>query len=372
MSAIKLRDNIYAVGAVDPEVRIFHGYETPFGATYNCYLVIDEKITLIDNVKALFTEQFIQNIEEIVPLEKIDVLIQNHIEPDHSGSFPEILKRNPNLEVYLTSGSKNGIKAYYGLEDYNAHVVKLGDTLSTGKYTYHFVPAPMVHWPDSMLTYLAEEKILFSNDAFGQHVCTGETYDDEMGLERLMERAMDYYGNIVLPFGNQVQKVLEQAAGLDIGMICPSHGVILRSYIKEIVEAYGRWARNECDMDKVVIVYDSMWGSTEEMAYKIKKEYEDLGKKVHMHCLRDEHYSQVMGDVVEAKFVFLGASTLNNNMMPTMAAFVTYMKGLRPKDRIGLAFGSYGWSGEATKQVDEIMQGLGWHTMPIRKQLYRG
>ena len=307
-----------------------------------------------------------------MPLEKIDVLIQNHIEPDHSGSFPEILKRNPDLEVYLTSGSKNGIKAYYGLEDYNAHIVKLGDTLSTGKYTYHFVPAPMVHWPDSMLTYLAEEKILFSNDAFGQHVCTGETYDDEMGLERLMERAMDYYGNIVLPFGNQVQKVLEQAAGLDIGMICPSHGVILRSYIKEIVEAYGRWARNECDMDKVVIVYDSMWGSTAEMTRKICAEFEAEGKQVHVHCLADEHYSAVMGDIVEAKTICIGASTLNNTMMPTVAAFLTYLKGLKPKNRVGLAYGSYGWSGEATKEVAAVMEGMGWEVLPIRKQLYRG
>ena len=360
MAAIKIRDNIYAVGAVDPEVRIFHGYQTPFGATYNCYLVIDEKITLIDNVKAKFTEQYLKNIEEIVPIEKIDVLIQNHIEPDHSGSFPELLKRNPNLEVYCTAGAKAGIEAYYRVEDCKWNLVKQGDTLSTGKYTFHFIPTPMVHWPDSMVTYLAEEKILFSNDSFGQHVCTGETYDDEMGLERLMERAMDYYGNIVLPFGFQVQKILDQAAKLEIEMICPSHGVILR------------WAKNECDPDKVVIVYDSMWGSTEEMVEKIKAEYEALGKKVFVHCLRDEHYSQVMGDIVEAKFIMLGASTLNNNMMPTMAAFLTYMKGLKPKNRIGLAFGSYGWSGEATKQVDEIMQGLGWHTMPIRKQLYRG
>lgn len=372
MCVTKIRDNIYAVGVKDPDVRIFHGYKTPFGATYNCYLVIDEKITLIDNVKAKFTEDYLKNIEEIVPIEKIDVLIQNHIEPDHSGSFPAIAQRNPNLAVYCTNGAKAGINAYYGIQNMDWHIVKAGDTLSTGKYTWHFIPAPMVHWPDSMLTYLAEEKILFSNDAFGQHVCTGETYDDEMGLPRLMERAADYYGNIVLPFGMQVQKLLEQASGLDIGMVCPSHGVILRSHIKEMVEAYSRWAKNECDMDKVVIVYDSMWGSTEEMAQKIKAEYEDLGKKVHMHCLRDEHYSQVMGDVLDAKFVMIGASTLNNNMMPTVAAFMTYMRGLKPKDRIGLAFGSYGWSGEATKQADEIMQSMGWHTMPIRKQLYRG
>lgn len=371
MPAIKIRDNIYAVGAVDPDVRIFHGYATPFGATYNCYLILDEKITLIDNVKAKFTEQYIANIEEIVPLDKIDVMIQNHIEPDHSGSFPAILERNPNLEVYCTAGAQRGLKAYYG-KQYDCHLVKLGDTLCTGKYTFHFVPSPMVHWPDSMVTYLAEEKILFSNDSFGQHVCTGETFDDQMGLERLMERVTDYYGNIVLPFGPQVEKLLEQAASLEISMICPSHGVILRKYFREVVQAYSRWSRNECDPDKVVLVYDSMWGSTDEMAHKIKEEYEALGKKVHMHCLRDEHYSRVMGDIVEAKFIMVGTSTLNNNMLPTIAAFLTYMKGLKPRNRIGLAFGSYGWSGEAVGQADEIMKSLGWHTMPVRKQLYKG
>lgn len=372
MSVVKIRDNIYAVGVQDPEVRIFHGYQVPFGATYNCYLVIDEKITLIDNVKGIFTEQYMKNIEEIVPIEKIDILIQNHIEPDHSGSFPELLRRNPNLEVYCTNGAKNGIKAYYGLDNFNCHVVKNGESLCTGKYTYHFLPAPMVHWPDSMLTYLAEEKILFSNDAFGQHVCTGETYDDEMSRDRLMERVIDYYGNIVLPFGAQVQKLLAQAQALEIEMICPSHGVILRSYISDVVQGYERWSKNECDQDKVVIVYDSMWGSTQEMADCIKEEFEAQGKTVHMHSLAKEHYSQVMGDLVEAKHIFVGASTLNNNMMPTVAAFMTYMKGLKPKNRIGMAFGSYGWSGEATGQVNDIFESLGWETLPVRKQAYRG
>lgn len=372
MSAIKIRDNIYAVGARDPEVRIFHGYATPFGATYNTYLVIDgEERILIDNVKAAFTEEFFRNVEEICPLDQIDILIQNHIEPDHSGSFPALIERCPNLEVYCTAGAQKGLKAYYGWEG-NCHLVKLGDTLNTGSYTFKFIPAPMVHWPDSMLTYLEEEKILFSNDAFGQHICAPVTYDDELGYERLMERAIDYYGNIVLPFGMQVGNLLKAASALDISLICPSHGVMLRKFIPDMVNAYSRWAKNETDPNKVVMVYDSMWGSTAEMTRKICAEYEAQGMHVHVHCLKDEHYSAVMGDIVDAKYIFVGASTLNNTMMPTVAAFLTYLKGLKPKNRVGMAYGSYGWSGEATKQVSEVLEGLGWEVLPARRQLYRG
>ncbi len=372
---IKIRDNIYAVGARDPKVRIFHGYATPFGATYNAYLVHDDtsdKWILIDNVKAAFTDEFIANIEELIPVERIDIVIQNHIEPDHSGSCPDIFGRIPNAPIYCTAGAQRGLKAYYK-QDFNCQTVKAGDTLKTGRYTFHFIPAPMVHWPDSMLTWLEEEKILFSNDAFGQHICPENAfYDDELGQERLMERAADYYANIVLPFGMQVQGVLKQAAALEIELICPSHGVMLRKHIGELTAAYDRWSKNEVQENKVVIVYDSMWGSTAEMADKIRSDFTAAGKQVSMHCLRDEHYSAVMGDLLEAKFIFIGASTLNNNMMPTVSAFLTYMRGLKPKDRVGMAFGSYGWSGEGVKQAEEILSGLGWTILPMRKQLYRG
>lgn len=372
MSVIKIRDNIYAVGAQDPDVRIFHGYKTPFGTTYNTYLVQDGgKNILIDNVKAAFTEEYIRNIEEIIPLEKIDLIIQNHIEPDHSGSLPAIAARIPHAPIYCTAGAQKGIAAYYG-PGFNCHVVKPGETLCTGNYTFRFFPAPMVHWPDSMLTYLEEEKILFSNDAFGQHVCLDCTYDDELGLERLMERAVNYYGNIILPFGMQVQKILGQVEPLKIDMICPSHGVILRAHIADVVYAYDRWCHDQADENRVVIVYDTMWGGTEKMANEIAEEHREQGQDVRVYCLRDVHYSEVMGDLVEAKSIFIGASTLNRNMMPTVAAFITYMKGLWPKKRTGMAFGSYGWSGESIGQAEEIMQSLGWEMLPQRKMVYMG
>lgn len=372
MSAIKIRDHIYSVGALNPDIEIFHGYKTPFGVTYNTYLIQDgDTNILVDNVKEDFTDAFIRNIEEIVPLEKIDILIQNHIEPDHSGSLPAIAARIPNAKIYCTAGAKKGMIAYYG-SDFNCHVIKPNETLSTGKYTFRFLPAPMVHWPDSMLTYLEEEKILFSNDAFGQHVCVGCTYDDELGYDRLMERAANYYGNIVLPFGAQVQKLGALIADLDIEMICPAHGVILRTYAKDVVAAYTRWSKNECNENQVVVVYDTMWGATKKMAHEIAEEYRTQGKDVRIHCLSDSHYSEVMGDVLEAKYIFIGASTLNRGVMPTVAAFMTYMKGLSPKNRIGMAFGSYGWSGESIGQAEEVMKDLGWEILPQRKEIYMG
>lgn len=370
---IKLKDHVYSVGVQDADVRIFHGYEVPFGTSYNAYLIEDgENTILVDNVKAQFTEEFIRNIEEIVPLEKINIIIQNHIEPDHSGSLPEIARRLPNALIYCTAGAKKGLQSYYG-GGFNCHVVQVGETLCTGKYTFSFLPAPMVHWPDSMLTYLAEEKMLFSNDAFGQHICQeGCLYDDDLTHEQWLSRVADYYANIVMPFGAQVTRLLAQATALDIEMILPAHGVINRTYIAEILDAYTRWAENESDESCVVIAYDSMWGATEGMAKKIAAEYEAQGKAVTLYALKDIHPSAIMGEVLRARYIFIGASTLNRNVMPNVAAFLAYLRGLAPKQRIGMAFGSYGWSGEAVGQVEKIIGEMQWELLPSRKQVYMG
>lgn len=373
MAAIKLRENVWSIGVYDPDVRIFHGYQTPFGTSYNAFLVKDgENFVLIDNVKAPFTEDFIRNIEEVTPLSGLTYIIQNHIEPDHSGSLPEIARRLPHVPIYCTLGAQKGMTQYYG-GGLNCHPVKSGDTLCTGSKTFVFLPAPMVHWPDSMLTYLAEDKMLFSNDAFGQHVCReGCVFDGDLGREALMEREADYYANIVLPFGTQVKGLLGAASAVEVGMICPAHGVIVRDYVQDVLEAYGRWCANECDENKMVIVFDSMWGATEGMAEALRAEYEAQGKTVCMHHLREVHPSAIMGDVLEAKYIFVGASTLNRNLMPTVAAFLAYLKGLSPKNRVGMAFGSYGWSGESVKQAEEALASIGWELLPARKQVYMG
>ncbi len=373
MSAIQLRENIYSVGVCDPDVRIFHGYQTPSGTSYNAFLVkAGEDYVLIDNVKEKCTDEFIRNIEEVVPLERIRYIIQNHIEPDHSGSLPAIAARLPEVPIYCTAGAQKGIKAYYG-DGFACHIVKNGDTLTVGQYTFRFIPAPMVHWPDSMLTYLEGENILFSNDAFGQHICrAGSIYDVDLGYETLMEREADYYANIVLPYGTQVVGLLKQAAELPIDMICPAHGVLLREHIAPVLEAYSRWCKNDCDENKVVIAFDSMWGSTEEMAEQLAAEYEAQGKQVELYHLRDIHPSAIMGKLLEAKYIFVGASTLNRGLMPTVAAFLTYLKGLYPKNRVGMAFGSYGWGGESVAITEKELTALGWEMLPSRKQVYRG
>lgn len=371
MSTVKITDKIYYVGSEDYDVRIFHGYQVPYGTTYNAYLVLDEKITLIDSVKAPFTEDLIENIERVVPLEKIDVMICNHVEPDHSGALPELAERLPQVPIYATAAAKKGLSAYYKKE-FNIREVKLGDTLNTGAYTFHFVPMPMVHWPDSMSTYLAEENILFSNDAFGQHWATQERFDDEVGLDKLLERAGDYYANIVWPFGLQVQKLLGQASELTIKMICPSHGVILRSFIPEMVEKYQKWSTNWTDEKRAVVVFDSMWGSTRMMAEEICADFRSQGIAPALIDLGCTHISRAVAEALECKFIAVGASTLNRNMLPSVAAFLTYLKGLAPKKRTGLAFGSYGWSGESIPQIEKILgDECGYEMLSSRKAVYR-
>lgn len=369
MPAFKITDNIYSVGAIDYDVRMFHGYQTPYGATYNAYLVLDDKITLIDFVKKPFTEEHIKNIEEIVPLESIDYIISNHIEPDHSGSLPSICERIPDVPVYCTAGAQRGLKAYYK-KDFNCINVKTGDTLCTGKYTFTFLPMPMVHWPDSMSTYLAEEQILFSNDAFGQHIASRERYDDELGLDRLLERAGNYYANIVLPFGMQVQKILSEAAQFPIRLICPSHGVMLRSYIKEMVDKYQYWSTYQSDPNKAIVIFDTMWGATEIMAHRIAGRFQAQGLDTQVVDLRKTHYSVAMGMLLEAGTIAIGSSTLNRTYLPMVAAMLNYMKGLGPKGRTGLAFGSYGWSGESIPQVHKVLEGMGFTMLPDEKQIY--
>ncbi|MDP4109448.1 MAG: FprA family A-type flavoprotein [Bacillota bacterium] len=370
MPAVKIRDNVYSVRAVDYDIRVFHGYETPFGTTYNAYLVIDDKITLIDFVKEPFTKELIKNIEEIIPVSKIDCLIVNHIEPDHSGAICAISDIVPSADIYCTMNAQKGLKAYYK-RDFDCHIVKPLDTLNTGKYNFTFIPMPMVHWPDSMSTYLAEEKLLFSNDAFGQHIALKEAFDDELGLPKLLERAGDYYANIVFPFGAQVQKLLSQVSPYPVDMICPSHGQILRGFVPEMSEKYKLWSQGSTDPGRAVIVYDTMWGSTEIMAKTLFDEWKNEGRDVELIDLRKKHISYAMAKLLEAKYIAVGSSTLNNNLLPSVAAFLTYMKGLRPKDRTALAFGSYGWSGESVAQIEEFFKALGFELLSSRKTVYR-
>ncbi len=354
MKPVKIRENIYWVGGVDWDLRNFHGYLTQRGSTYNAYLIIDEKITLIDNVKHYLYDEMIERISAIIDPAKIDVIIQNHVEMDHSGGLNILMDRIPNAKIYTNANGIKGLKLHYK-KDWNFQEVKTGDSISIGKRTLSFIQTPMVHWPDNQFTYCPEEKILFSNDGFGQHIASSERFVSEYPFSIVMEEAKKYYANIVLPYSKQVQKVLDLAAPLDIGMICPSHGLIWDKYIPELMAAYKDWAYNVSDKHRALIIYDTMWKSTEKMAYAIQNAFENLGIHSKMLNLQFTHISDIMTDVIGAKFICVGSPTLNSSILPTVAAFIYYLKGLSPKDRIGLAFGSHGWGGQSVPILQHLL-----------------
>lgn len=355
LNAIEISPKVWWVGGIDWNERLFHGYTTEAGITYNAYLIMDEKITLIDTCKATFSNELVQRISQVVDPAKIDVVITNHVEMDHSGSLPVIHKIAPNAQIYASAGAGvNEVKAHFGIE---ATPVKSGDTLNIGERTLTFVTTPMVHWPDNMVTYSNVDQILFSNDAFGQHYATTKRFDDENDLCEIMKQAKKYYANIVWPYGMQAHKALEAVKGLELKMIAPSHGCIWRSHIDKILEKYEAWTTYQTE-EKAVVVFDSMWHSTEMMAREICDSFIAEGISAKLIDVKASHISDIMTDLCDARYVAVGSPTLNSNMLPTVAGFLTYMRGLSPKNdqRIGLAFGSYGWAPLGPKQVYEELE----------------
>ena len=350
LNAIEISPKVWWVGGIDWNERLFHGYTTERGITYNAYLIMDEKITLIDTCKATFADELVQRISQVVDPAKIDVVITNHVEMDHSGSLPVIHKIAPNAEIYASAGAGvNELRAHFGIE---ATPVKTGDTLCIGERTLSFVTTPMVHWPDNMVTYSDVDKILFSNDAFGQHFATTKRFDDENDMCEVMKQAKKYYANIVWPYGMQAGRALAAVKSLELKMIAPSHGCIWRSHIDEIIAKYEEWATYQTQ-EKAVVVFDSMWHSTESMAREICDAFIAEGISAQLIDVKSTHISDIMLYMCDAKYVAVGSPTLNSNMLPTVASFLTYMRGLSPKNeqRIGLAFGSYGWAPLGPKQV---------------------
>ncbi|NBJ14467.1 MAG: FprA family A-type flavoprotein [Dehalobacter sp. 4CP] len=361
IKAIQIKENVYWVGGIDWNIRNFHGYLTQRGSTYNAYLIIDEKITLIDTVKHYLFDEMLERISDVIDPADIDYVISNHVEQDHSGSLPEILEIATKATLVTSPNGEKGLKAHFR-EDWNYQIVKSGDVLNIGKRNLTFVQTPMVHWPDNMVTYLPADKILFSNDAFGQHIASTERFDDELALGVVLEEARKYYANIVLPYGGQVQKALGILGGLDVEVIATSHGLIWRSNIPAILNEYQKWSANASEK-KAVIVYDTMWNATEIIAESISDVFEKKGYNVRFMDLKNNHISDIMTEVITAKYICVGSPTLNNNLMPSVAGFLTYLKGLAPKDRIGLAFGSYGWSGQSVGQVEQYLKDCGFETL---------
>ncbi len=367
MNAVEIKEGIYWVGAIDWDLRNFHGYLTQRGSTYNAYLIIDEKITLVDTVKVRFYDEMIQRIKKIVDPSKIGCIVSNHVEMDHSGSLPEILRLCPNAIVVTSPNGEKGLKKHYKA-DWNFKVVNTGDSINIGQRDIQFILTQMVHWPDSMASYVGQDKLLLPNDAFGQHIASEERFDDELDINMVLYEAAKYYANIVFPYGSQVKKALSAVSSLDIDMIAPSHGIIWRKRIGDIISRYQKWSGNETE-EKAVILYDTMWNSTQKIAEAIKAVFEEKGMAAKLMDLRNTHISDVMARVLTAKYICVGSPTLNNGLLPMVSAFLTYMKGLAPKNRIGLAFGSYGWGGQSVSQIDEILRSCGFNMLePVKAQ----
>jgi len=357
----EIKKGIYWVGAVDWNIRTFHGhtYNTHRGTTYNSYLIVDDKIALIDTVYGPFAGELIEKIRAIVPLEKIDYVIANHVETDHSGAMPALMKLCPKAKVFGTAKCKEGLYRYY-YENWDFQVVKTGDKLSLGKRTLQFVEAPMIHWPDSMFTYCPEEKLLMPNDAFGQHYATSGRFDDNADEAELMDEAAKYYGNILWPLSSLISKKIEevQKMNIPITMIAPSHGIIWRNDPGKIINAYVSWAKNE-SKKKVIIIYESMWNATEKMARKFVEGITDAGVTVKLFDIALADKTEVIGEMLDTKGYLFGSSTHDNDMLPAIAGFLELLKGLKPKARVAGLFGSYGWAGGAITSMEKAVKESG-------------
>jgi len=358
MKDLEIKPGIYWVGGVDWDLRNFHGYLTQRGSTYNAYLIVDEKIVLVDTVKKHLFDDMLARIRSIVHPSKIDMIVSNHVEMDHSGSIPMMMELAPNAKLVTSQRGKDGLERHFKC-GWDPQVVASGEEMSIGKRTLQFFQTPMVHWPDNMVTYVQEEKLLLSNDAFGQHIASSARFDDEIGWAILKEEAGKYFANIVLPYATQAKKALEALGGLDIDMIAPSHGIIWRSHIPEILGEYTKWVDHRTQ-NKAIIVFDSMWGSTEKIARKLREGMLDAGIHCELRNLNTTHISDITTDVLFSRAILIGSPTLNNGMLPTMGCFLTYIKGLRPKKRVSLAFGSYGWGGQAVGEIEAILKDMDW------------
>ncbi len=358
MNAVQIKPNVYWVGGIDWDLRNFHGYLTPRGSSYNAYLIVDEQITLVDTVKHYLFNQMLERIKSVVNPNDISYIISNHVEMDHSGCIPLLLPYTQNAKVITSTRGEKGLFLNYK-HHWNMKVVQSNETLSIGHRTLSFVHIPMVHWPDSMVTYSVFDKLLLTNDAFGQHIASSERFDEELPFDIIREEAARYYANIVFPYGEQVQKVLDILATLEFDMIAPSHGIIWRKQNKTIIDLYRKWSSHETDK-KAVIIYDTMWGSTEKMAYALYEGLQAEGIPACMRNLQKNHISDIITDVLVSKLVLIGSPTLNNGMLPSMGSFLTYLKGLRPIQRIGYIFGSFGWGGQAVGEIEKVIDTLGW------------
>ncbi|MFA6133596.1 MAG: flavodoxin domain-containing protein [Phycisphaerae bacterium] len=351
----ELAKGVYWIGVVDWDLRHFHGFElsTHRGSSYNAYLIVDEKTVLVDTVWSPFRQEFLANLREMIDPAKIDYVVANHSEPDHSGVLPDIMRLAPQATLIVSKRGMDSFPGHYHAP-WNFRAVTTGERINIGSSELVFIEAPMLHWPDSMFTYLTGRNILMSNDAFGQHYAAAFRFNDQVDQAELYEEALKYYANILTPFSEQVgRKIAELTAmNLPIDIIAPSHGIIWRKDPLQIVEAYAEWARQK-PTATAVIVYDSMWHATRRMAEAVGEGLAAEGVTYKLFHAAVSDRNDVLAEVFKAGAVIIGSPTLNRGLLPSVAPILEDLRGLRFKNKIGAAFGSYGWSGECVKQIEE-------------------
>lgn len=371
MQAVKISDKVYWVGAIDWNLRDFHGYATSRGTTYNAYLILSEKPTLIDTVKKEFYPEMLARIKTVLDPKQIEIIISNHAEMDHSGALVQAVADFQPSEVYASAmGVKNLMAQLH--PSFEIKSVKTGDKIDVGGDTLSFVEARMLHWPDSMLAYLEKEKVLFTNDVFGMHLATSKLFDDENDEEVWQQEARKYYANIVLPYSDLVTRFLGQVQqmGLSPKLIAPDHGFIWRKDLSKIINLYAQFAAQK-PTNKAVIVYDTMWGSTEQMARAIADGLRQGGTEVKLFSMHACHRSDVIAELMGAGAFIVGTPVLNSNIFPAMADVLCYIKGLKPKNLIGAAFGSYGWNGAPVDSLTKMLEEMGVSVVaPAVKSLF--
>ncbi len=357
MTKTMLREGVYWVGVVDWALRHFHGHElsTHRGSSYNAYLIVDEKVVLVDTVWTPFQDQLIENIREIIDPARIDIVVATHAETDHSGGLPAVMRHAPNATVIVSKRGRESVEGHYH-QPWNFKAVQTGDKVNIGKHDLLFIEVPMLHWPDSMFTYLTGQNILMPNDSFGQHYATAFRFNDEVDQEELYEEALKYYANILTPFSSLVLKRIDELLALDLPleMIAPSHGVIWRKDPLQIVKKYQEWAA-QVPQKSAVILYDTMWNGTRRMAEAIGDGLaaEDIPYQMFHMAVSDRN--DVIAEVFKAKAIIVGSPTFNQGILPTISPILEELKGLRFQNKVGAAFGAYGWSGEAVGLIEEIL-----------------
>ena len=364
---LRINDSVTWVGKIDWELRKFHGdeYSTHRGSSYNSYLVEDEKVALIDTVWVPFAKEFVENLAKQIDLNRIDFVVANHAECDHSGALPELMRRIPDTPIYCTANGVKSLKGHYH-QDWNFKVVKTGDRLSLGQKELVFIEAPMLHWPDSMFCYLTGESILFSNDAFGQHYASELMYNDLVDQAELMAECTKYYANILTPFSPLVKKKIEQfvSLGLPLEMICTSHGIIWRDNPIQIVEQYMQWAQ-DFQQDQITILYDTMWNGTRTMAESIAKGLRaaNNGTDVKIFNISKSDKNDIITEIFKSKAIGVGSSTINRGILTSVAGILEEIKGLKFRKKKAFAFGCYGWSGESVGIISEHLKTAGFELL---------